>query len=103
MVRLIELRSGSKLIYTDIYSFAINDFNEPTCDGVSTGANSTRTGTAWYVTPSGQSNSEYLTAVLTGDNIPPGEATVVFEPDIKQSANYSITVFTRGCIGDGTG
>lgn len=54
------------------------------------------------MTPSGQSNSEYLTAVLTGDNIPPEEATVVFEPDIKQSGNYSITVFTPGCIGDGT-
>lgn len=54
------------------------------------------------MTPSGLSNSEYLTAVLTGDNISPEEATVVFEPDIKQSGNYSITVFTPGCVGDGT-
>ncbi|OCK84698.1 hypothetical protein K432DRAFT_102210 [Lepidopterella palustris CBS 459.81] len=94
--------SGIELFENDIYSFAINDFNEPTCGGVSTGANSTRTGTAWTVTPSGQSNSEYLTAVLSGSNIEPEAATVVFQPDIKQSGNYSVTVFTPGCISDGT-
>jgi hypothetical protein len=86
----------------DIYSFAINEFNEPACDGVSNGAaSSTKTG-PWAVTPSHTSSSEYLTAALTGANISPGTASVTFMPNIKQSGNYSITMFTPGCIQDNT-
>jgi hypothetical protein len=86
----------------DIYSFAINDFNEPKCDGVSTGALSTPTG-PWTVTPSAVGGtSDYLTARLSGTNISPQAASVVFQPNIKQSGNYSIAVYTPGCMGDGT-
>ena len=93
--------AGLVLFQDDVYSFAINDFNEAQCDGVSTGqAESTATG-PWTVTPSHQSNSEYLTAQLEGP-ISGDSASVVFRPNIKQSGNYSITIFTPGCIGDGT-
>lgn len=85
----------------DIYTFAINAFNEPQCNGATTGARSTQTG-PWVITPSGASNSEYLTATLTDANITPEAAQVVFEPDIRQSGNYSISVYTPGCQPDNT-
>jgi len=93
--------SGIELFQDDIYSFAVPYFNEPQCDGVSTlGANATSTG-PWTVTPSGQSTSDYLTATFnSGVNI--SSASVVFQPDIKQSGNYSITLYTPGCIQDNT-
>ncbi|KAF2789256.1 hypothetical protein K505DRAFT_365774 [Melanomma pulvis-pyrius CBS 109.77] len=93
--------NGIELFQNDIYSYAINDFNEPKCGGVTTGATSTPTG-PWQITPSHESNSQYLTATLQGANINPDAASVVFQPDIKQSGNYSVTIFTPGCIGDGT-
>ncbi|KAF2806793.1 uncharacterized protein BDZ99DRAFT_523365 [Mytilinidion resinicola] len=94
--------SGIELFENDIYSFAVNDFNEPLCDGVSTtGASSSSTG-PWSVSPSGQSNAQYLTANLQGSNITADSAEVVFKPDIKQSGNYTVTIFTPGCTIDNT-
>ena len=52
------------------------------------------------MTPSGASNSIYLTANLTGPNPGLDDASVVFYPDIKQSGNYSVTIYTPGCIQD---
>lgn len=93
--------SGIELFQDDIYVFAISEFNEPACDSVSTGANSTATG-PWVVTPSGSSTSDYLTASLTNGSIGTHSASVVFQPDIKESGNYSIIVYTPGCLGDDT-
>ncbi len=45
------------------------------------------------------SNSEYLTANL-GPNVSTSEVSVVFEPDIMQQANYTVTMFTPGCMQD---
>jgi hypothetical protein len=93
--------SGIELFQDDIYAFAISDFNEPRCDSVSTtGANSTATG-PWVQTPSGGSTSDYLTATLNG-SVTAASAQVVFMPDIKQSGNYSITLYTPGCLQDDT-
>lgn len=93
--------SGIELFQDDIYAFAISDFNEPRCDSVSTtGANSTATG-PWVQTPSGGSTSDYLTATLNG-SVAAASAQVVFMPDIKQSGNYSITLYTPGCLQDDT-
>ncbi|KAJ9625932.1 hypothetical protein H2203_004701 [Taxawa tesnikishii (nom. ined.)] len=91
--------AGVELFQDDIYTFAINDFNEPQCDHVSTGASSTATG-PWERITSGQSTSDYLTAYLTDSNNGNNSAQVVFQPDIKQSGNYSITVYTPGCMQD---
>lgn len=93
--------SGIELFQDDIYSFAISNFNEPLCDDVSTGANSTATG-SWKETPSGTSTSDYLTAVLESGTTTTGNTSVVFSPDIKQSGNYSITLYTPGCLNDNT-
>ncbi|KAG9896744.1 nucleotide-diphospho-sugar transferase, partial [Aureobasidium melanogenum] len=93
--------SGIELFQDDIYAFAVSDFNEPRCDSVSTtGANSTATG-PWVQTPSGQSTSDYLTATLNS-SVTSNSAQVVFMPDIKQSGNYSVTLYTPGCIQDDT-
>ncbi|KAH7124116.1 cortical protein marker for cell polarity-domain-containing protein [Dendryphion nanum] len=93
--------NGIELFQNDIYAYAINDFNEPKCGGVTTGASSTPTG-PWLISPSHNSNSQYLRATVQGDNIGPNSASIVFQPDLRQSGNYSVTIYTPGCIGDGT-
>jgi hypothetical protein len=86
-----------------MYSYAIDDFNEPKNCGPSTSARSMATATGnWQVTQSHNSYSEYLTTVLQGNPIDPQSASVSFSPDIKQSGNYSVTIYTPGCQGDGT-
>lgn len=89
--------NGIELFQNDIYAYAISSFNEPTCTNSKTASNATVTG-PWAVTPSQQSTSEYLTATVTGSS----SASVVFMPDIQQSGNYSVVIFTPGCIQDGT-
>jgi hypothetical protein len=85
-----------------MYSYAIDEFNEPkNCGSSSTRSQATVTGN-WQVTPSHNSYSKYLTTVLQGDPINPQSASVAFSPDIKQSGNYSVTIYTPGCQGDGT-
>jgi hypothetical protein len=86
---------GIELFEDDIFAYAINTFNEPTCASITTASNATNTG-SWSITPSHQSFSEYLT--MTGSET--GE--VIFMPDIKQSGNYSINLYTPGCLQDGT-
>ena len=54
------------------------------------------------VSPSANSTSQYLSVHLTGKDIKSETASVVFEPDIKQSGNYSVTIYTPGCIQDST-
>lgn len=39
---------------------------------------------------------------LSDQDIKSGEVSVVFRPDIKQSGNYSVTIFTPGCVQDVT-
>jgi hypothetical protein len=86
-----------------MYSYAIDEFNEPKNCGPSTSARSMATATgSWRVAPSQNSYSQYLTTVLQGDPIDPQSASVTFSPDIKQSGNYSVTIYTPGCQGDGT-
>lgn len=94
--------NGIQLLQEAMYSYAINDFNEPENCG-SSGARSEATSTGpWQVTPSQDSTSQYLTAVLQGTPVDTEAATVTFFPDIRQSGNYSVTIYTPGCQGDGT-
>ncbi|KAJ4319481.1 hypothetical protein N0V94_003905 [Neodidymelliopsis sp. IMI 364377] len=96
--------NGIQLFQDEMYSYAIQDFNEPgNCSsaGTTTQSESTSTG-SWQVTPSHDSSSQYLTTVLQGPEIATDAATVTFYPDIKQSGNYSVTIYTPGCLGDGT-
>lgn len=87
--------NGVELFEDDIYAYSINDFNEPTCAGIQIASNTTSTG-PWTVTPSHQSVSNYLTASVNATS----SASVVFLPDIKQSGNYSVNIYTPGCMQD---
>jgi len=89
-----------QLFQDDVYTFAINDFNEPACSNTSSPSESTRTG-PWTVTPAGTSNSDYLSAVLSKP-VTSDAATVVFHPDITEAGEYVIRLYTPGCQQDGT-
>lgn len=89
-----------ELYQDDVYTFAINNFNEPPCANSSTPSKSTSTG-PWAVTPAGQSNSQYLSAILSKP-ITSDAASVVFYPDIRESGDYIIKIYTPGCLQDGT-
>ncbi|WEW58854.1 hypothetical protein PRK78_004322 [Emydomyces testavorans] len=91
--------NGVELFQDDIYAYAVNDFNEPTCAGIPFPSKSTQTGT-WTLSQSVQSDSQYLIAQVNSETGP--STSVTFFPDIKQSGNYSVTMFTPGCIQDGT-
>lgn len=75
--------------------------DEPACAVPDLGSNATATG-PWKVTPSQQSSSEYLTANLVGPGINSRSASVTFLPDIRQSGNYTVIVYTPGCQQDNT-
>lgn len=92
--------AGIELYQDDIFAYAIEDFNEPTCGSVDNPSSATATG-PWSVSPSYESNSEYLTADLTGDYTSKS-ASVVFYPSIREAGNYSVNMYTPGCIQDGS-
>jgi hypothetical protein len=95
--------NGIQLFQDAMYSYAIDDFNEPKNCGAPSTARSQSTATGnWQVSPSHNSYSKYLTTTLQGNPIDPQSASVSFSPDIKQSGNYSVTIYTPGCQGDGT-
>ena len=87
--------SGIELFQDDIFAYAVNDFNEPSCAISQHPSMSSTTGT-WFSSPPGYSGSRYLVANNSGTNVP----SITLEPDIKQSGNYSILVYTPGCIQD---
>lgn len=93
---ILLLLETSANLCTDIYAYAVSSFDEPACAVSALGSNATTTGD-WVVTPSGKSSSDYLTANLQGPNVNSGSASVTFKPDIKQSGNYTVTLFTPGC------
>jgi len=93
--------NGIELFEDDIFAYAVGDFNEPTCANVKIASNATATG-PWTVAPSGQSVSQYLTTTITATTISPDSASVIFLPDIKQSGNYSVNIYTPGCLQDST-
>ena len=50
--------------------------------------------------PSASSNSRYLAADLSGAGTNSNNVSVTFLPDIKQQGNYSVTIYTPGCLQD---
>ncbi|KAI4173047.1 MAG: hypothetical protein LQ343_003157 [Gyalolechia ehrenbergii] len=91
--------NGIELFQDDIYAYAIPDLNEPTCANINFGSNSTPTG-PWTTAPSGKSESQYLSADLSPQDVRSARASVVFMPNIRQKGNYSVTVYTPGCLQD---
>lgn len=94
--------NGIQVFSDDVLTFAVEDFNEPTCSGLGISNPSTATATGpWTQSPSLLSHSGYLTAQLSGD-ISEDSASVIFFPNIQQSGNYSVEMYTPGCIQDDT-
>lgn len=91
---------GIELFQDDIFAYAIDDFNEPSCANTTTPSKATRTG-PWTVTQSGQSSSQYLSAQLPKP-VASDAASVVFYPDIRESGEYIIKLYTPGCLQDNT-
>jgi Cortical protein marker for cell polarity len=89
---------GIELFENDIFSYAINDFNEPACANTGTPSRATATG-PWKVSPSLQSSSQFLTAQLSGQ-VTQNSASIVFFPDIREPGNYSVNMYTPGCLQD---
>ncbi|KAI3398299.1 hypothetical protein diail_9522 [Diaporthe ilicicola] len=92
--------NGIELFQDDIFAFAVSDFNEPTCAGISTASNSTQTG-PWTVSSTFANSSQYLTAELSSP-ISTDSASVVFLPDIRESGYYTVNMYTPGCLQDNT-
>jgi Cortical protein marker for cell polarity len=93
--------TGIELFQDDIYAFAINDFNEPSCAVSTLGSTATTTGpweTMAAASATQMADSEYLMANVNGKDA--NSSAVVFEADIKQSGNYTVTIFTPGCTPD---
>lgn len=92
--------AGIELFHNSIDAFAINSMNDPTCRGIDFPSKATSTG-PWAESPSLQSNANYLTAKVK-PNVKPEDVAVVFYPDIQESGNYSVNMYTPGCIPDGS-
>jgi len=86
------------LTLVDVFTFAINDFNEPSCSTGQSISSSEVKGT--WETTTALTDSEYLTANIQGE--PTDPLSVTFFPDVRESGNYSVLLFTPGCIQDGT-
>ncbi|KAE8356178.1 cortical protein marker for cell polarity-domain-containing protein [Aspergillus coremiiformis] len=91
--------NGIQLLQDDIFAYAINDFNEPSCASLQYPSKAVQSG-SWTTAESGQGQSDYLTAKVTDSTA--SDTSVVFEPDVKQPGNYSVVVYTPGCSQDGT-
>ncbi|KAF2674536.1 hypothetical protein BT63DRAFT_449524 [Microthyrium microscopicum] len=89
--------SDLEMYQNDIYTFAIQNFNEPNCPDVANPATVTTVGT--WTTKQSTTGPDYLSNSLTGA-INPDDNKVIFSPDIQQAGNYSVTLFTPGCIQD---
>jgi len=97
--------SGIELYQDQIFAFAINDFNEPRCNGVEQISSSSISpdNSTWKRTPNGdQTSSDFLTAFLVNPDQVGHDTSVTFTPNIRQSGNYSVTVYTPGCLQDGS-
>ncbi|KIV81019.1 hypothetical protein PV11_08473 [Exophiala sideris] len=90
--------AGVEIFESEIFSYAIEAFNEPSCDATSSLRSQSTTTGPWYQTSSGSSVSDYLTAVVGPSTV--NTTSVIFQPDVQGSGNYSVIVYTPGCIQD---
>lgn len=97
--------AGIELTQDQIFSYAINDFNEPRCNGVeqvSSSSVSPENGTWDRMPNKDQTDSDFLSAFLLSSSQLGEETSVTFKPNLRQSGNYSVTVYTPGCLQDGS-
>lgn len=83
--------AGVELFQDEIFAYAVNDFNEPSCGNNQFSSQSSLKGD-WAASQS--PGADYLIGSISGSDRP----SITFEPDIKQSGNYSVLVYTPGCL-----
>lgn len=89
---------GLEIFTEDIYAYAITAYNDPTCANGTYLSTSTDVG-SWTATVIG-SEPGYLSANLSGLAL--STDSVTFEPRISQRGNYSVRMYTPGCLLDDT-
>jgi hypothetical protein len=89
-----------ELFQYSMVTYAINEFNEPkSCQGGKTSGGSVVSGEGWAVTTDG--STLYLETTID-DSSELSNLTVTFKPNITDSGNYTVQLFTPGCTDDGT-
>ena len=86
--------SGLELVQDDIVAYAVNSFNEPTCLVPTLGSTSSTTGPFIVKSAFPATSASYLSSTNGGN--------ITMEPKVLSSGNYSIRLFTPGCIPDNT-
>jgi hypothetical protein len=91
--------SSITLLEDDIYSYAVSGFNEALCPGTAFPATTAGTGD-WTETTGVNGSPNFMSASVTASTA--ANTSIVFTPDIRQAGNYSVTLFTPGCLEDNT-
>ena len=89
---------GFEIFREDIYAYAVDAFNEPTCANGTYLSSSSTVGSWTAVDIAGSSG--YLTATLSGLAL--STDSVTLNPQISQRGTYSVRVYTPGCLADST-
>jgi hypothetical protein len=84
-----------ELFSDDIVAYADNNFNEPTCLVPTLGSTSSTSGGSFQPVSAFPATSASYLSSQTGGNI-------TMEPAVLTSGNYSIRLYTPGCVADGT-
>lgn len=89
---------GVELFQNDTFVYAIEALTPKSClDATGTLPQVTTTG-PWYETPSRNSVADYLTVVVGPTTL--DTTSIVFEPNIREKGNYTVMIYTPGCIQD---
>ncbi|EPS42974.1 hypothetical protein H072_3038 [Dactylellina haptotyla CBS 200.50] len=92
--------NGIELFQDDIYAFADNSLNEPSCKDARGPSVSNIVGDWKSTAGPPLTDSKYLTANFANSDV--GSASITFRPDIRISGNYQVLVYTPGCRQDDT-
>ena len=91
---------GLQLFQSEIFAYAMDSFNEPTCAQIKYPSTANTTGN-WNPMPAAQGFLQYLASTVSPADV--NSTTIGFLPDIPdlgKSGNYTVTVYTPGCIPD---
>src|SRR5947207_6770801 len=86
--------SALELLQDDIVAYAVNAFNEPTCQVGSLGSFANTTTPFSVVSGFPATTESYLSTTQN--------STITLAPKLLKSGNYSIRLFTPGCQPDAT-
>lgn len=89
---------GVELYQNDTFVYAIEAVEPTSCLAASSTMPKVTTTGPWYETPSRDSFADYLTVVVGPTDL--YTTNIIFQPDILGKGNYTVVVYTPGCIQD---